>query len=63
MGNYLLVPPGHNSDKKLLKFFKAIQLPKILECFDYFHTKYHPNNSLTYDKFDDIFSPVLNCSQ
>ena len=47
MGNYLKVPEGTKSDKKLLKFFRKrthhliitmhiVNLTHVFECFDYY---------------------------
>ncbi len=40
----------------------AVQLTKIIECFVYYHKCYSTHEQITFEHFDDIFSPILNDS-
>ena len=62
MGGFLDKQKETTMSKSMVKFLRAITLPSIFECYEYYIKKYSPNNDLNREEFDDVFSPILNDS-
>ena len=60
MGGFLAKEPETKMAKSTVKFLRSIALVNIFECYEYYVKRYDPNNELTRDEFDDVFSPILN---
>ena len=63
MGNYFFQNASKDlkpQNKWIIRKLRRLRLDKELEIFKDYIANFYPNESLDYDQFEDLFSPLLN---